>query len=90
MVHDVLRTVLLILVLGAAYAGLLCWMAWEDFKRAPRTDFHICDKHGAFPSKYLLHTTMPQGDDWPICPMCYEDSMKIAAQRVREENRGID
>lgn len=76
----------------ALYFACVIWDAKHDVNAAPRTDMFVCDKHGAFPSKYCLKL----GDDFeqgrdatgkiirgPLlcCPMCYEDSMKRAKEK---------
>jgi hypothetical protein len=66
------------LAASAVYLGLIMYDAKHDVENAPRTDMYLCDRHGAFPKKHLMH--LSGITDTPIeqCPFCFEDRMKAA------------
>lgn len=69
-----------VVVLVAALAlGAEALCAYVETRTAPRVDHFTCDKHGAFPAKWLLELDLGDGGPpFKQCPFCWDASMKKA------------
>jgi hypothetical protein len=73
--------VVLLIITGIYIFGLALW-AKHLVNSAPKTDMHLCDKHGPIAGKYLMKIDIGGDKPMPYCPRCYEERMKEAKERV--------
>jgi hypothetical protein len=70
------------------YIIYVCASARQDVKKTNRTEFFTCDKHGAFPTKYLMEIDLADGNPAvKQCPFCYEEAFKKADSRLKEQEK---